>query len=82
MGRHQITLFKGDIPLENVLVKAFRYGDRAVVSEAYTDINGSVQLDLPTADKYLISGVVIQPDSDPNYDWISYWPTITLEVIN
>jgi hypothetical protein len=53
-----------------------------VVSEAYTDVNGSVQLDLPTADKYLISGVVIQPDSDPNYDWISYWPTITLEVIN
>ena len=82
VGRHQITLFKGDIPLENVLVKAFRYGDRAVVSEAYTGINGSVQLDLPTADRYLISGVVIQPDSDPNYDWISYWPTITLEVIN
>ena len=81
-GRYPITLFKGDGPIENVLIKAFRHSDQAVVSEAYTDINGSVQLDLPTADRYLISGVVIQPDSDPNYDWISYWPTITIEVVN
>ena len=69
-------------PLDSVLVKAFRHSDRAVVSEAYTDANGRVELELPSADRYLISGVVIRPDDDPDYDWISHWPTITLEVVN
>lgn len=81
-GQRVITLFEGQNPLENVLIKAFRYNDRVVISEAYSDANGQVQLDLPTADRYLISGVVIRPDDDPNYDWISYWPSITFEVIN
>ena len=74
--------FEGQNPLANVLIKAFRYKDRSVVSEAYSDVNGRARLNLPTADKYLISGVVIRPDENPNYDWISYWPSITIEVIN
>ena len=80
-GQHVVTLFEGQNPLANVLIKAFRYDDRTVVSEAYSDANGRVRLDLPTADRYLISGVVIRPDDNPNYDWISYWPSITIEVI-
>ena len=81
-GRHVFTLYEAEKPLPNVLVKAFRHNDRSVVSEAYTDANGRVELVLPSADRYLISGVVIRPDDDPNYDWISHWPTITLEVLN
>jgi hypothetical protein len=41
-----------------------------------------VELELPSTDRYLISGVVIRPDNDPDYDWMSHWPTITLEVVN
>jgi hypothetical protein len=81
-GPKTITLYDGNTPLPDVLIKAFRHSDRRVVSEAYTDSRGQVTLDLPTADRYLISGVVIRPDEDPNYDWISHWPTITLEVVN
>ena len=80
-GNYAFTLYDGHTPLENVLVKAFRHSDRAVVSKAFTDANGRVELGLPSADRYLISGVVIRPDDDPKYDWISHWPTITLEVI-
>lgn len=80
-GNYAFTLYDEQTPLESVLVKAFRHSDRAVVSEAYTETNGRVELELPSADRYLISGVVIRPDDDPNYDWISHWPTITLEVI-
>jgi hypothetical protein len=29
-----------------------------------------------------LSGVVIRPDTDPNYDWISHWPSLTIEVVN
>ena len=81
-GDYAFTLYDGKTPLESVLVKAFRHSDRAVVSEAYTDANGRVELELPSADRYLISGVVIRPDNDPDYDWMSHWPTITLEVVN
>ncbi|MEE2821049.1 MAG: DUF4198 domain-containing protein [Pseudomonadota bacterium] len=81
-GNYAFTLYDGQTPIESVLVKAFRHSDRAVVSEAYTDANGRVELELPSADRYLISGVVIRPDDDSNYDWISHWPTITLEVVN
>ena len=79
---YAFTLFDGQTPLEGVLIKAFRHSDRSVVSEAYTNSDGQVALQLPSADRYLISGVVIRPDTDPNYDWISHWPTITLEVLN
>ena len=82
VGHRVITVFEGQNPLANVLIKAFRYEDRSVVSQAYSDVNGRALLELPTADRYLISGVVIRPDDDPNYDWISYWPSITIEVIN
>jgi hypothetical protein len=81
-GNYAFTLFDGQKPLESVLIKAFRHSDRSVVSEAYTNSDGQVTLELPSADRYLISGVVIRPDEDPNYDWISHWPTITLEVVN
>jgi hypothetical protein len=81
-GNYAFTLFDGQKPLESVLIKAFRHSDRSVVSEAYTNSDGQVTLELPSVDRYLISGVVIRPDEDPNYDWISHWPTITLEVIN
>lgn len=81
-GNYVFTLFDGQKPLESVLIKAFRHSDRSVVSEAYTNSDGQVTLELPSVDRYLISGVVIRPDEDPNYDWISHWPTITLEVIN
>ena len=81
-GNYVFTLFDGQKPLESVLIKAFRHSDRSVVSEAYTNSDGQVTLELPSADRYLISGVVIRPDEDPNYDWISHWPTITLEVVN
>jgi len=81
-GNYVFTLFDGQKPLESVLIKAFRHSDRSVVSEAYTNSGGQVTLELPSVDRYLISGVVIRPDEDPNYDWISHWPTITLEVIN
>jgi hypothetical protein len=81
-GNYTFTLFDGQKPLESVLIKAFRHSDRSVVSEAYTNSDGQVTLELPSVDRYLISGVVIRPDEDPNYDWISHWPTITLEVIN
>ena len=81
-GNYAFTLYDGQTPLDSVLVKAFRHSDRVVVSEAYTDANGRVDLELPSADRYLISGVVIRPDDDPDYDWISHWPTITLEVVN
>ena len=81
-GNYAFTLFDGQKPLESVLIKAFRHSDRSVVSEAYTNSGGQVTLELPSVDRYLISGVVIRPDADPNYDWISHWPTITLEVIN
>jgi len=81
-GNYAFTLFDGQKPLESVLIKAFRHSDRSVVSEAYTNSDGQVTLELPSVDRYLISGVVIRPDEDPNYDWISHWPTITLEVVN
>ena len=81
-GNYQVTLFEQQTPLEGVLVKAFRHSDRQVVAEAYTDQDGQVNLNLPTADRYLLSGVVIRPDTDPNYDWISHWPSLTIEVVN
>ncbi len=81
-GQRVFTLYDGQQPLEGILVKAFRHNDRSVVSQAYTDADGRVVLELPSADRYLISGVIIRPDTDPNYDWISHWPTITLEVLN
>ena len=81
-GNYAFTLYDGNTPLESVLIKAFRHSDRAVVSEAHTDANGRVELELPSADRYLISGVIIRPDNDPDYDWMSHWPTITLEVVN
>lgn len=81
-GNYQVTLFEQQSPLKGVLVKAFRHSDRQVVAEAYTDQDGQVNLNLPTADRYLLSGVVIRPDTDPNYDWISHWPSLTIEVVN
>mgnify|MGYP000461274630 CR=1 FL=1 len=81
-GNYQVTLFEQQTPLKGVLVKAFRHSDRQVVAEAYTDQDGQVNLNLPTADRYLFSGVVIRPDTDPNYDWISHWPSLTIEVVN
>lgn len=81
-GVYQFTLFEKQKPLEGVLIKAFRRSDRQVVAEAYSDQNGQVNLNLTTADRYLLSGVVIRPDTDPNYDWISHWPSLTIEVVN
>ncbi len=79
-GAHTFQLHTTDHPENDVLIKAFRYSDRAVVDEAYTNASGQVTLDLPSADTYLISGVVIAPDPDPSSDWISHWPSLTLAV--
>ena len=79
-GVKRFTLFDSGKPLAGILIKAFRQSDRAVVSEAYTDKQGQIRLDLPTNDRYLISGVVIRPDIDRNYNWISHWPTLTIQV--
>lgn len=80
-GAHTFQLHTTDHPAEDVLIKAFRYSDREVVDEAYTDATGQVTLALPSADTYLISGVVIAPDPDPTSDWISHWPSLTLSVV-
>ena len=60
----RIYALRWDTPLENVLIKAFRHSDRAVVSEAYTDRMAG-GLELARADRYLISGVVIRLTMTP-----------------
>lgn len=79
-GEHRFTLFEEENGLAGILVKAFRHADRKVVDQAYTDAAGQVALTLPSADRYLVSGVVIRPGTSARYDWISYWPSLTLEV--
>lgn len=79
-GAQTFRLYAGDAHQSGILIKAFRHSDRAVVDQAITDRAGQVTLNLPTADRYLISGVVIAPDSDPNFDWLSHWPALTLEI--
>ncbi len=80
VGTATVTLYEGETPLPGILVKAFRQSDREVTDQAVTDAEGRAQLTLPSADRYLISGVVIRPDNHPDFDWISYWPSLTLEV--
>jgi hypothetical protein len=80
-GAHTFQLHTTAHPAQDVLIKAFRHSDRAVVDQAYTDTDGQVTLTLPTGDTYLISGVVIAPDPDPTSDWISHWPSLTLSVV-
>ena len=79
-GVQTFTLFDNGKPLSGILIKAFRQSDRIVVSEAYTDEQGQIRLDLPTNDRYLISGVVIRPDIDRHYNWLSHWPSLTIQV--
>ena len=79
-GAQVFRLYAGDRHQSGILIKAFRHSDRAVVDQAITDSEGRVTLRLPTADRYLISGVVIGPDADPSFDWLSYWPALTLAI--
>lgn len=79
-GAQTFRLYEDNGYKSGILIKAFRHSDRAVVDQAITDREGQVTLNLPTADRYLISGVVIAPDSDPNFDWLSHWPALTLEI--
>ena len=79
-GAQVFRLYAGDRHQSGILIKAFRHSDRAVVDQAITDSEGRVTLRLPTADRYLISGVVIGPDADPAFDWLSYWPALTLAI--
>ena len=79
-GVKTFTLFDDKTPLPGILIKAFRQSDRIVVAEAYTNKQGQIKLDLPTNDRYLISGVVIRPDINKNYNWLSYWPSLTIQV--
>jgi hypothetical protein len=79
-GAQTFRLYSGDAHQSGILIKAFRHSDRAVVDQAITDRQGQVTLNLPTADRYLISGVVIAPDTHPDFDWLSHWPALTLEI--
>ena len=81
-GEHAIQLLAEKKPVPDVMIKAFRYSDRSITDLGYTNQEGFVTLNLPTPNRYLISGVVIRPDDNPYYDWISYWPALTLEVSN
>ena len=80
IGDHRFTLFEVETGVPEILIKAFRHSDGEVVDQAYTDSLGQVILNLPSVDRYLISGVVIRPDSSPDHDWVSHWPSLTLEV--
>lgn len=79
-GTQAVRLFAGAEPLAGILVKAFRHSDQAVVDQRITDAEGRVLLTLPSADRYLISGVVITPDPHPEFDWLSHWPALTFEL--
>lgn len=79
-GANTFTLYAGDRPKPGVLIKAFRHSDREVVDQAVTNDQGQVLLTLPTLDRYLISGVVINPDPNPDFDWLSHWPSLTIAV--
>lgn len=81
-GTHRLQLLEGEQPVERVFIKLFRYSDRAISDSGYTDEKGMVELDFPSADRYLISGIIIRPDLDPQYDWISFWSAMTLEVLD
>ena len=80
IGDHRFTLLEAETGVPEILIKAFRHSDGEVVDQAYTDSLGQVILTLPSVDRYLVSGVVIRPDSSPDRDWVSHWPSLTLEV--
>jgi|TARA_B110000305_G_scaffold66505_2_gene74454 cobalt/nickel transport protein len=79
-GSHTFTLYDKDRPMPGILVKAFRQEDRMVVDENVTNAAGQINLTLPSSDRYMISGVVIRPDYESDNNWISHWPSLTLEV--
>ena len=79
-GSQSFRLYEARSGKPGILIKAFRHSDRTVVDQAITDADGRVQLNLPSADRYLVSGVVIAPDSNPRFDWLSHWPALTLEI--
>ena len=79
-GPHRFRITTDGIPTNGILIKAFRASDRQTVDQRVSDTMGWVSLDLPTPDRYLISGVRIDPDTQGDADWISYWASLTLEV--
>ncbi|NBS11653.1 MAG: DUF4198 domain-containing protein [Gammaproteobacteria bacterium] len=79
-GPHRFQITTDGQPTPGILVKAFRYSDRKTVDQRVSATDGWVSLDLPSADRYLISGVRIDPDTDGLADWLSYWASLTLEV--
>lgn len=80
-GAHRFQITTNNQPTPGILVKAFRASDRQTVDQATSDATGWVSLTLPSADRYLISGVRIDPDPSDQADWLSYWASLTLEVL-